>query len=80
MFSFHRPGTLAGWLADIAKHPTAPTLRHRLRALPPLETKDLWSAQSTAIQNLERSLVANHPRALIQMATGSGKKIGRAHV
>jgi len=80
VFSFHRPETLAGWLADIAKHPTAPTLRHRLRTLPPLERKGLWSAQVTAIQNLEKSLAANHPRALIQMATGSGKTFTAANV
>jgi type I restriction enzyme R subunit len=29
--------------------------------------------QFQAITNLERSLAANRPRALIQMATGSGK-------
>ena len=34
MFSFHRPETLAGWLEELRRHPTAPTLRHRLRALP----------------------------------------------
>jgi type I restriction enzyme R subunit len=33
----------------------------------------LWPAQITAIQNLEKSLAANKPKALIQMATGSGK-------
>ncbi len=37
VFSFHRPETLAGWLDEIRRHPTAPTLRHRLRALPPLD-------------------------------------------
>ncbi len=73
VFSFHRPETLAGWLADISQHPTAPTLRHRLRALAPLTEAGLWPAQVTAIRNLEQSLAANRPRALIQMATGSGK-------
>ncbi len=73
VFSFHRPETFAGWLADISQHPTAPTLRHRLRALPPPGEAGLWSAQVTAIRNLEQSLAANRPRALIQMATGSGK-------
>lgn len=34
---------------------------------------NLWPAQITAIQNLEKSLAANKPKALIQMATGSGK-------
>ena len=80
VFSFHRPETLAGWLADISKHPTAPTLRHRLRALPPLEETGLWPAQVVAIRNLEESLAANRPRALIQMATGSGKTFTAANV
>ncbi|MGH3109636.1 MAG: DEAD/DEAH box helicase family protein [Gaiellaceae bacterium] len=80
VFSFHRPETLAGWLADIAKQPTAPTLRHRLRALPPIEPTGLWPAQFTAIGNLEESLAANRPRALIQMATGSGKTFTAANV
>ena len=34
---------------------------------------NLWSAQIEAIRNLERCLAANKRRALIQMATGSGK-------
>jgi type I restriction enzyme R subunit len=39
--SFHRPETLAGWLDEVRRHATAPTLRHRLRALPPLEHRPL---------------------------------------
>ena len=73
VFSFHQPETLAGWIAQIREHPRGPTLRHRLRSLPPLERTSLWDAQFTAISNLEESLAANRPRALIQMATGSGK-------
>ncbi len=80
VFSFHRPETLAGWLGDISKHPTAPTLRHRLRTLPPLAETGLWPAQVTAIRNLEVSLAAGRPRALIQMATGSGKTFTAANV
>ena len=38
-----------------------------------LEPGRLWPVQRDAITNLERSLAANRPRALIQMATGSGK-------
>jgi type I restriction enzyme, R subunit len=38
-----------------------------------MPTANLWSAQIEAIRNLERSLAANKRRALIQMATGSGK-------
>jgi type I restriction enzyme R subunit len=67
VFAFHRPETLAAW----ASEPT--TLRARLRHMPPLVTTGLWEAQIEAITNLERSLADNRPRALIQMATGSGK-------
>ncbi len=80
VFSFHRPETLGDWLGEVVKHPLAPTLRHRLRALPPLQRTGLWPAQFTAIENLERSLAANRPRALIQMATGSGKTFTAANV
>lgn len=79
MFSFHRPETLAGWLEELRRHPTAPTLRHRLRALPELQETGLWPAQFRAITNLEASLAANRPRALIQMATGSGKTFTAAN-
>jgi type I restriction enzyme R subunit len=41
--------------------------------MPALEAGSLWDAQIEAIQNLEQSLAADRPRALIQMATGSGK-------
>jgi type I restriction enzyme R subunit len=53
------------------------TFLTRVRAMPPLVTEwgdcKLWPAQITAIRNLEASLAQNKPRALIQMATGSGK-------
>ena len=48
-------------------------LRRRLRTMPPLETSGLWPVQERAIRNLEESLAAARPRALVQMATGSGK-------
>ncbi len=54
-----------------------PTFLARLQHMPELVTEwgdfKLWPAQITAIRNLEKSLAANKPRALIQMATGSGK-------
>ena len=49
------------------------TFLARLQAMPPLKENGLWPAQITAIRNLEQSLRENRPRALIQMATGSGK-------
>ena len=80
VFSFHRPETLAGWVAETHRHPLAPTLRHRVRALPTLDERGLWPAQSLAIRNLELSLAADRPRALIQMATGSGKTFTAANI
>jgi type I restriction enzyme R subunit len=67
VFAFHRPETLAEWAAE------AQPLRARLRAMPPLLNPDLWPAQRRAILGLEDSLKLDRPRALIQMATGSGK-------
>jgi type I restriction enzyme R subunit len=71
-FSFHRPETLAEWLAEESKSP-GPTLRERLRHMPPLTEGALWPAQIRAIRRLEESLAQNRPRALIQMASGGGK-------
>jgi len=89
VFSFHRPETLAAWIDDSSTekeraahrgpHWTPLTYRARLQLMPPLdvgairESPLLWPAQVTAITNLEKSLAANRPRSLVQMATGSGK-------
>ncbi len=88
VFGFHRPETLAMLVSSpintamgsssepVVAFPEAfygLTLRRRLRRLPPLITEGLWPAQIRAVQNLERSLAEDRPRALIQMATGSGK-------
>jgi type I restriction enzyme R subunit len=67
VFAFHRPETLIEWVQQDAQ------VRGKLRELPPLITDALWPAQIVAVQNLEKSLAANKPRALVQMATGSGK-------
>ncbi|OGW21558.1 MAG: type III restriction endonuclease subunit R, partial [Nitrospirae bacterium GWA2_46_11] len=85
VFSFHRPETISDWVNDIkpnaldraAEEPAvygAPsTLLSGLKNMPPLKEEGLWPAQIKAIKNLETSLAENRPRALIQMATGSGK-------
>ncbi len=83
LFHFHRPEVLAAWLeADPlptpgGKYPTGTprpgTLRGHLKAMPPLNGTGLWPAQVRAVENLERSFAEDRPRALIQMATGSGK-------
>jgi type I restriction enzyme R subunit len=67
VFSFHRPETLLAWV-----HQERPVAQ-QLRELPPLAAGTLWPAQIEAITKLERSFAAGRPRALIQMATGSGK-------
>jgi len=79
VFWFHRPETLAAVLRE-ADSAESPTLRHRLAQLPTLDTTGLWPAQAIAIENLERSLGENRPRALIQMATGSGKTYTAANI
>jgi type I restriction enzyme, R subunit len=80
VFWFHRPETLAGWLDEVLRHPAGATLRHRLRQMPPPNLADLWPPKDVAVRNLEESLAQNRPRALIQMATGSGKTLLAAFV
>jgi type I restriction enzyme R subunit len=80
VFAFHRPQTLIGWIEEIRRHPTSPTLRHRLRTMPEPDLTGLWPPKDVAVHNLEESLAANRPRALIQMATGSGKTLLAAFV
>ena len=53
-------------------------LRTRLKHLPPLDETRLWKVQDQAIRNLEESFGKADPRALIQMATGSGKTLPRS--
>jgi len=67
LFTFHKPETLAEWLSQ------SDTVRARLQHLPDLITEGLRDCQIEAIQNLEKSFAEARPRALIQMATGSGK-------
>jgi type I restriction enzyme, R subunit len=90
IFTFHRPETLREWLAadtldgwlkesggfDTAADDTRPsTLRARLRAMPPVDLPGMWPNKVQAVVNLEKSLFDDRPRALIQMATGSGKTL-----
>ena len=67
VFSFHRPETLRDWLKRDK------SLRKRLNDLPDLQIEGLRECQIKAINKLEISFKENRPRALIQMATGSGK-------
>lgn len=67
VFTFHRPETFQKWLKE------SKTLRTRLLDIPSLPTDGLRDCQITAVSNLEISFKENRPKALIQMATGSGK-------
>jgi type I restriction enzyme, R subunit len=80
VFTFHRPETLAEWLRQITENPDLPSFRARLKHMPPLDERGLWGKQAEAIRNLERSLAQDHPRSLIQMATGSGKTFTAANI
>jgi len=67
VLTFHTPETLADWLRD------EKPLRARLKEIPKLDYQNLRVCQIQAIKNLEDSFTENKPRALIQMASGSGK-------
>ena len=88
VFAFHRPDELAAWVgsesvlgqpagAGVAENHAAyvavSNLRQQLTDMPPLDAGKLWPVQERAILNLEQSLAQGRPRALVQMATGSGK-------
>jgi type I restriction enzyme R subunit len=66
VFSFHRPESLQEWLKE-------DSLRTKLTKFPALDPTGLRDCQVNAIINLEQSLANAKPRALVQMATGSGK-------
>jgi type I restriction enzyme R subunit len=79
VFTFHRPQTFENWLRETK------TLRARLFDIPVLCADPsptggsrmgagaLRDCQTVAITNLEKSFRENRPKALVQMATGSGK-------
>ena len=67
VFNFPRPETIPVWNTN------DDSLRAKLRNLPGLNPAGLRACQISAIENLEISFEKNRPRALIQMATGSGK-------
>ena len=80
VFTFHRPETFAGWMKEDS------SLRSRLKnAIPSLgnptddeiekiaKFSNLRNCQFKAIVKLEQSFAEARPKALIQMATGSGK-------
>jgi type I restriction enzyme R subunit len=88
VFAFHRPDTLARWIAaeavwlppgaDGAPAPLTErpaSFRTRLLTFPDVPDQGLRVAQVRAVRNVEVSLRQNRPRALIQLATGAGKTV-----
>ena len=88
VFAFHTPDALAHWVGSQSgagqstgagvpetngAYLVDANLRRRLTEMPPLDAGALWTVQERAIRNLEQSLAQGRPRALVQMATGSGK-------
>ncbi len=67
LFTFHRPETFLEYIKQNK------SLRTRLLDIPSLPINGLRECQVTAINNLEQSFKEARPKALIQMATGSGK-------
>lgn len=67
VFTFHRPETIVEWMKK--EH----SLRTRLLDIPSLPTDRLRDCQIEAITKLEQSFKQYKPKALVQMATGSGK-------
>ena len=67
VFAFHRPETLLRWVQ------TEPTMRTRLRTMPPLPEKGLRTAQVSAVTGLEHSFMADRLRSLVSMTMGAGK-------
>jgi type I restriction enzyme R subunit len=67
VFNFHRPETYNEWVKQER------SLRTRIQDIPLLPETGLRECQILAINKLEESFKKNQPKALIQMATGSGK-------
>ena len=84
LFAFHRPEALLDWVEKDARPQAVDTIADyasrkgtlltRLQQMPPL-IDELWPPKPQAIMNIEQSLRDNRPRALVQMATGSGKTL-----
>ena len=67
VFHFHKPETFKAWLEE------GTTLRQRFHDIPELNIENLRDCQFKAIKGIEHSLKQGRERALLQMATGSGK-------
>jgi type I restriction enzyme R subunit len=80
VITFHRPETLAQWMRHWVDDADGGSLRARLERLEPVGPEGLRRIQIEAINRVETSMVHNHPRALAQLATGSGKTFMAANL
>jgi type I restriction enzyme R subunit len=80
VFAFHRPETQARWLRQWRDDVDGGSLRARLGRLDAVPRDGLRRIQVEAISKVEASMKANRPRALAQMATGSGKTFMAANL
>jgi superfamily II DNA or RNA helicase len=71
---------MARWLRQWIGDADGGSLRARLEHLGPVPPDGLRRIQVTAINAVEASMIRNHPRALAQMATGSGKTFMAANL
>jgi type I restriction enzyme R subunit len=78
--TFHRPESFARWLRHWVDDADGGSLRARLRRLDSVGPEGLRRIQVEAINRVEASMAHNHPRALAQMATGSGKTFMAANL
>jgi type I restriction enzyme M protein len=81
IYTFHQPATLQRWIDSVPDifATTNDLFRSRLQNMAPLKQGKLRSYQFEGLQALEQSLAQQHPRALIQMATGRGKTYTLTH-
>ena len=70
-----RPRSEGGGVYSVAAGTRPSSLRARIQTLSDPEQGFLYPVQVEAVANVEWSLKRNHPRSLVQMATGSGKTI-----
>jgi type I restriction enzyme R subunit len=80
VFTFHRPEALARWLRQWRDDADGGSLRSRMMRLGAVPVDGLRRIQVEAIGKVEASMKANRPRALAQMATGSGKTFMAANL
>jgi len=76
VFAFHKPEIFEKWIESRKRG----NLRYNLSLNKKYTNESLWPVQVRAIKNIKESLAKGNPKALIQMATGSGKTFTAVNV